>query len=129
MGEAPLGITIFSSIISGLLGVIISNCYYFKQQEKELKISLIKDIAGYGFQLTENYRGSQKEIVKALNQIYIIFNSSKEVIDAVETYKKTKSTNDYITLVKRMYDDVGLKYKKINDGFIESPFCGRIEEL
>lgn len=58
-------VIIVSSILGGLLGVVISNNHYKKQQLKKLKISLLTDIIGYRYQ---NGGSEGKDFICALNK-------------------------------------------------------------
>ncbi|EGT0689874.1 hypothetical protein QTI69_05805 [Clostridium perfringens] len=117
---------LFSVLCSGLLGVVISNHLNKKQQEKSLKLDLIKNILGYSHQLTRDTK-QDDEILIYLNQIYIIFNCSNDVVDALLEYKKEKSAKKLVALIKSMCDDVEIDYDYIGDDFFDSPFSGKIE--
>lgn len=117
---------LFSVLCSGLLGVVISNHLNKKQQEKSLKLDLIKNILGYSHQLTRDTK-QDDEILIYLNQIYIIFNYSNDVVDALLEYKKEKSAKKLVALIKSMCDDVEIDYDYIGDDFFDSPFSGKIE--
>ena len=115
-------LTLISSILSGVLGIFISNWYSKKRQKKQLKLDLLKNILGYSYQLTGNVGFPPREIVVYLNQIYVLFNSSNEVIDALLKYKNDTRADSLISLIKKMCDDVKVSYNHINDSFIEAPF-------
>ncbi|MDZ4992627.1 hypothetical protein GNF80_06510 [Clostridium perfringens] len=117
---------LFSVLCSGLIGVIISNYFNKKQQEKNLKLDLIKNILGYSHQLTREAKNDD-EILIYLNQVYVIFNLSNDVIDALLEFKEEKSAKNLVSLIKRMCDDVEIDYDYIGDDFFESPFSSKIE--
>ena len=70
-------ISVCSILFSGLLGVFISNWFNKRQQQKNLKLDLVKNILGYSYQLVEEVE-RKEEFILYLNQIYVIFNSSKK---------------------------------------------------
>lgn len=125
MDKNTVLITIICALISGLIATSISIYYQNKQQNKNIKIDLLRNIIGFSYEMTEDYKSEKYDIIKYLNAVYIIFNNSKPVIDALENYKKQSSNDNFITLIKKMCDDVGIKYKGINDSFIERPFIMR----
>lgn len=117
-------VTTIAAILSGLLGVIISNSYYHKQQKRNLKIYLLKNVLGFRFQLTPSYKGDTNEIISFLNQIVVIFNDSKQVMDLLEQYNDTYSLDDFVLLVKGMCNDMEIKYSEygFNKEFFLHPF-------
>ncbi len=115
---------LLSSIFSGIIGVLIANCYHEKQQLEKTKVDLLSDFSGYRYQLTGKYNGKQDEIISSLNRIVIVFSKSDKVISALLSYKASKKTNNLITLIKRMCDDVKIEYSKFNDSLINEPFIG-----
>lgn len=124
MNAESILVAIVAALLSGLLGVIISNWYYRKQQAKNMKIDLLKKVMGFTFQLTPIYNGDTNEIISSLNQIAIIFNDSKQVMDFLKQYKNSKSVDDLSLLIKGMCSDLKIKYIEygFNDGFFHSPF-------
>lgn len=109
-----------------MIGVLISIYFNKKQLNKQNKVNLIKNVIGYSYQLTLNYEGSKDEIIKYLNQIFIVFNNSKQVIMYLKNYKKSFALDDFINLLKSMCDVAGIYYNEINDSFLENPFCNKI---
>lgn len=76
-------ITIISSIISGVLGVIISNKYQKKTLVKQAKIETLKNFVGYRYDI----KGEQ--FTKAINEIFIIFQDSQDVIDKLNSFHES----------------------------------------
>ena len=122
MTYSEIIIAFITALISGLVATVVSNIYYSKKQNMQLKIELIKNILGYAYEMTEKYKADEYHIIKYLNQIYIIFNDSEEVMEAATRYKESSTNENFITMIKRMCDDTEIKYSKINDSFIDKPF-------
>ena len=111
-------------LVSGILGALITAYYQNKFHLKQTKIDLITSILGFRHQLTENYNGSQDEIVSALNQVLVVFHKSKNVINALEKYKSDTKPDSFISLIKRMFDDVNIDHE-YNDSLIDRPFASK----
>lgn len=74
-------ITIFSSLISGLVGVLIGtwlNRYY---EERKEKVKILKALIIY------RWNPANPERVEALNCIPVIFNKDNAICDAFDKYK------------------------------------------
>ncbi|MBS5937125.1 DUF6680 family protein [Clostridium sp.] len=122
MTNSEITIAVITALISGLVATVINNIYYSREQKRQLKRELIKNILGYAYEMTGKYESNEYNIIKYLNQIYIIFNDSEEVMEAATIYKSYPTNENFITMIKRMCDDAKIKYNKINDSFIDSPF-------
>lgn len=114
-------VNILVGLGSGIIGVLASFWWQKKMEIKKQKTDLIINILGYRYQLTGNYSGTKDEIVRYLNQISTVFYNSNEIVDAVIQYRKSKTSDDNVTLIKLMYDDVKIEYK-YNDNLIDTPF-------
>lgn len=128
-------LTIFSSIISGILGVLISTWYYRRYEKRKRKLEVLRKILGGRFYLTKpstNFEESEY-FFTALNEVFIIFNDSDEVVNALS--KMLEQINDnrrmldnLLSLIKAMCNDLDIDYTQVNDSFFERPFTpGNIE--
>lgn len=118
MEKTAIIVTVVSSLISGILGVIISNLYYKRQQSRQTKINLLIDIFAYRFQLNETSSG--KELTSALNKIIIVFNNNEKVMEKYKNFISILQSNrnkddNLIWLLKEMCDDVNISYKFMSD--------------
>ena len=119
-----MGWLIFSFIISsGLLGVIISTVYYHRHEKYLMKLETLKEFAGNRY----NIKGDS--FSKALNEISIVFNQSKEVKSALQAfYNNIRSNNPALSndllvkLYKAMCDDLHIKTNDFTDEFFLTPF-------
>jgi len=76
-----MGWIIFSFMISsGLLGVIISTIYYHRHEKYLMKLETLKEFAGNRYDIKGDL------FSKALNEIAIVFNQSKEVKNALQAF-------------------------------------------
>lgn len=116
-------ITIISSLIAGILGVIISIVYHRKAERVRAKIETLKSFCGYRYNLNgDDFR-------KALNEIFIVFQGSKDVLEKVNQFhevtvsRQTGLANDkLISLFKAMCRDLKINPNQYSESFFLKPF-------
>lgn len=118
-----IAVTIISSLISGIVGVIISTVYYRKYERYQMKLKTLKDFAAYRWDL------KGPNFTKALNEIFIVFQDSDKVTSALTQFHKTitsKNTeladDDLIKLFKSMCEDLKINPNKFSESFFLKPF-------
>ena len=119
-------IVIISSLISGILGVIISTLYYKKAERRKEKMNLIMQLFGNRYDINGD------RFSEALNSIVIVFHDSDDVIKKVKALHDIASANapnksvqiNYalIDLFKALVMDVKLGNKELNESFMLSVF-------
>ena len=115
---------IFSSIISsGLLGVIISTIYYHRHEKYLMKLETLKEFASNRYDIMGD------PFSKALNEITIVFNQSKEVKDALVAFHNNARSNNpslgndlLVKLYKAMCKDLHINTDDFTDEFFLTPF-------
>jgi hypothetical protein len=114
--------TIIASLLSGLIGVIISSIFYSRLEKRKLKMETVKKMFG------NKHNTSSNSFQEAMNEVMIVFSDSQDVIDAFEEFFKiaefplhsrvNSSADDaLIKLMKVMCTDIGIKYKKLPDTY------------
>lgn len=122
-------IPISTAIISGLLGVIISTIYYRRYEGRKLKFETLRKIIGYRMFLLDNeINEKNKEFYGALNEIFLVFNDNKKVIEKLEIMHKDlgdqkKLLDNLLKLIKEICKELNIKFKDLNDSFITKPFA------
>ena len=117
-------ITIFSSLLSGIVAVIISKIYYRNYEKHKIKVDTLTRFVGNRYDLKgDKFSG-------ALNEIFVVFQSSSDVMSTLSKYHekvvaRQNSEDNLIRLFKAMCDDVGVKYDQFNDSFFTRPFNTR----
>ena len=104
-------ITVLSSLISGLLGVVISNRQYKKYEKNKIKMDTFRRVVAYRYCLVPNSQD----------------NNSGEVIDALKKLHEElnlpdRSVDNLVTLIKKMSEVLNVNYSQVNDSFFERPF-------
>jgi NADH:ubiquinone oxidoreductase subunit 5 (subunit L)/multisubunit Na+/H+ antiporter MnhA subunit len=116
-------ITITSSLISGIVGVIISIIYYRKNEKRRAKIETLKNFVGYRYHLKGD------NFTKTLNEIFIVFQDSKDVLEKLNQFhevivsRQTDLANDkLISLFKAMCRDLKINPNKYSESFFIKAF-------
>lgn len=116
---------IVSALLSGLIGVLISNWYFRKLEVRRIKIGVLKQLLG-----------NRNEIVgqpftEALNQVFIVFNDDSEVLSALKFFHEVTlnphrttdmSNQKILDLFKAMCRHLGIKIEPLTDNFFIQPF-------
>lgn len=128
MKTTTIIVTIVSYLLSGLLscivGVIISAAYYRHHEKQRTKIDTFKRF------FSNRYDLKGDEFSRAINEIFIVFHESEEVISALRAYHqrvtdKQNSEDELLKLHKAMCKEVNINFNKFNDSFFLRPFNTR----
>lgn len=121
-------LAISTSLISGLLGVIIANNYYKKLEKTKLKTETFRKILGYRYCLTLNSSDDEyNEFFSALNEVFLVFNDNDNVINALKKMHEELSipnrlNDNLVSLIKEISKVLNIDCSKVNDSFFETPF-------
>lgn len=125
MSTCDLMFTLLSSVISGLIGVIVSILYYKRYEKRQMKYKTLRDIAANRYDILG------EEFTKSLNEIFVVYNDSSNVRNALKRFHENRIAgtqnndlaNQYlIELFKSMCDNIGIKYGEFTDNFFLRPF-------
>lgn len=121
-----IAITIIASLLSGIIGVAASSCFFYKLERRKLKFDLAKRLLGYRFSI------SGDEFSCAMNQVIAIFSDSPEVLQAMkELYRaleapgKAHSEEALVDFLKAVCTDSGLAQIILNDSYFLKTFNAR----
>lgn len=124
MTTEEITITIISSLISGIVGVAISTFYYRRYENRKNRMDTFKkffsnryDLKGDGFS-------------QALNEIFVVFKNSKQVMETLSQHHKAVTTgkgseDELVKLFKAMCRDLDLDASDFNDSFFLTPYNTR----
>lgn len=118
---------IISSLLSGLIGVLISLWAYRRYEKRQQKFDTLRRLCGYRYALDPviveagEATGSREDFFSALNEVVIVFHDMVPVIEALEKYKETMKSEELVTLLKTMCAALNVSYE-LNDSFLFEPF-------
>ncbi len=109
-------ITIISSLISGIVGVIISIIYHRRAEKRKIKINTLKQFVGYRYDLKGEH------FTKALNEIFIVFQDSESVLSKLNEFhevivssQRELADDKLIILFKEMCKDLSIDPNKYSE--------------
>ena len=109
-------ITIISSLISGIAGVAISIIYHKRSEQRQSKINTLKQFVGYRYDIQGEH------FTKALNEIFIVFEDSKPVLEKLNDFheivvseQKALANNKLIALFKEMCENLNINPNKYSE--------------
>lgn len=121
----PFWVTIIASLLSGLVGVIVSSHFYRKYENRKQKLGTLRKLVGNRFAISEGqeskFGSSREEFFAGLNEVFVIFHDSANVLSALEKYHESMSLDNQLRLVKAMCRNLKFSYK-FNDSFYLKPF-------
>jgi len=108
-------------LIGSYIESVLSSKKHEDQRENNLKISILKDLIGNRMGLSDGLPSQneyRKVFMRALNQVPIVFNKNKMVIEKFNDFSYHLSTQDKTAemaneklyeLIQTIYDDVNLE--------------------
>lgn len=114
-----------SALLSGLLGVLISNWYHKRNEIRRAKLMVLQQLMGNRF----NVR--REAFIDAINQTFVVFYDSKEVLIALKAFHEYSMSNNRIDdianqklldLFKAMCKHLNIETEPLTDNFFLRPF-------
>ena len=123
----PFWVTIIASLLSGLIGVIVSSYFYRRYEKRKQKLDTLRRLLGNRWAITEgqesNYEHFRGEFIAALNEVFVVFHDSAPVRDAVNKYHESTSEDNLLRLFKAICKNLNLKVPyEFNDSIFSKPF-------
>lgn len=117
-------IQILIPLVSGLLSALVTIYIYGVREKRKFKMDTLKRFAA------NRYDVKGAEFTKALNEIFVVFNDSLDVMRMLGEFHKAISSgqpNDIcndalLALYKAMCRDLRIKYNTFSDSFFLKPF-------
>ena len=121
----PFWQIIIASLLSGLIGVIVSTCFYRRYENRKQKFDTLRRLVANRFAIAEgqenSLEGSREAFFAALNEAIVVFHDSTTVADALDKYREDSSNDNFIRLFKAICKNLKVSYE-LNDSFFERPF-------
>lgn len=113
---------LISALLSGVLAVFISTIYNNHKLDRQIKIDTFKKV------FSNRYDLQGVEFSQAINEIFVIYNDSEQVIMALNNFHDTITNNknsaneDLLILLKAMCKEVKIDDRSVSDSFFLTPF-------
>jgi hypothetical protein len=115
--------TIISSLLSVLIGVLVSSWFYARQEKKRIKIDTARRLLGFRYHVTG------EGFTQALNEAIIVFSDNPGIVKAIEELHttatmldKSKINNKLVLLLKAVCKDVDCLPNNIDEAFFLKAF-------
>lgn len=123
-------LTILIALITGLIGALVSSWIYIRRDNRMFKVQTLKKFAANRYHLMGD------KFTEALNEIFVVFNDSKDVINELENFHEIVVSGRaeglrkkaLINLFKAMCRDTNIKYRDLDDSFFLTPFNATLGE-
>ena len=126
MPNDVIAITVLSSLVSGIVGVLVSTWYFYKLERHKLKLDLARRLLGNRFSITGD------GFTCAVNEVIAVFADSDEVLsrlrllyEALEAHGKPNAETALIDFLKAVCKASGLTQGTLNDAFLIKTFNAR----
>lgn len=118
-----IGWIILSSLLSGLIGVLVSTFFYHRYERRKIKFDTAKRLFGYRYSIKGD------GFSNAMNEVFIVFADAPKVIKAMEDLYNTLQSPDkllaedkLITFLKAICNDLSIDYSTVNESFFIKTF-------
>lgn len=118
-----------SALLSGVVGVVISNWYHARAEKRKLKLAVLHQLMG-----NRNYLVGQK-FTEAINNVFVVFHDSQTVLSELKIFhafvissvSKEQLNNQLLKLFKAMCADLKIDIAQLDDSFFLIAFNVRTE--
>jgi hypothetical protein len=121
-------VTFLSSVVSGVIGILISTWFYRRYEKRKLKIDTFRRLLGSRHAaISGSSTGSQDAFFSALNEVLAVFHNSRRTLDALRTLhaelaQPGRFDDNLVALFRTICDDLSIARNAVNDSFFLRPF-------
>jgi hypothetical protein len=127
--QVSIWITLISSLASGLITLGISTWFYVRHEERKQKLEVFRSLMANRHGLTEHDDPAViREFFKALNETFVVFGKSQNVLKAVNNFKTypNRASDNFTLLARAICLDLKIPDSAINDEFFNEPFVPKL---
>jgi len=125
----PTEILIIISLLSGLIGALISTYFYIRYEKRKFKLDTLRRLAATRFAITVKgtTEESRNEFFAVFNEIFVVFHDAPKVLNALEQLNADRNrpermSDNFVKLFKAMTDHLKISHKSLTDSFFLNPF-------
>lgn len=126
MTPEAIVVTVISSLVSGIVGAVISTWYFYKLERHKLKLDLARRLLG------NRYSISGDAFSCAVNEVIAVFADSQDVLsklrglyEALQAPSKPNAESALIDFLKAVCRASGLAQGTLNDAYMLKVFNAR----
>lgn len=110
------------ALLSGMLGALLSAWIFIRREKRRMKLDTLREIIGNRFRMND------PAFYKPLNEIFVVYNDSPEVLkrlDAVVSNARRnkagtpnpEANDDLVKLLRAMCENAKVSHSKVTDSF------------
>jgi hypothetical protein len=118
-----IAVVIISSLVSGLIGILVSIYYYRRHERYRMKVDTFRSL------MANRYDIQGDQFTRALNEIFIVFQDSEEVLRSLKKFHETivskqvdLANDDLVALFKAVCRNLGIDSEKYSESVFVKPF-------
>lgn len=126
MTQEAILIALVSSLLSGLIGVAVSSWFFYRLERHKLKLDLARRLLGHRYSITGDHFSA------AMNEVFVVFADSKDVLQKMERLYETLQTPGkpnadgvFTDFLKAVCKNAGLSQATLNDQYFIKTFNAR----
>ena len=126
--QVPIWLTALLTLASGLLTFTISTWFYIRHEERKQKLEVFRGLMATRHGLEANPDTETKnEFFKFLNESFVVFGKSPEVIESVRDFKThpNRAPDNFTLLARAICKDLKIPDSTLQDNFFNEPFIPR----
>jgi hypothetical protein len=126
MSNEAIAVALVSSLLSGLIGVGVSCWFFYRLERHKLKLDLARRLLGHRYSI------SGDQFSAAMNEVFVVFADSQEVLQRMEGLYETlpapgkpNADGAFTDFLKAVCRDAGLTQATLNDAYFIKTFNAR----
>lgn len=126
MTQEAVLITLVFSLLSGLVGIVVSSRFFYRLERHKLKLDLARRLLGHRYSIMGDHFSA------AMNEVFVVFADSKEVLQKMErlyevlqTPGKPNIDGVFTDFLKSVCKSAGLSQATLNDQYLIKTFNAR----
>jgi len=116
-------VTVIASLLSGLIGVVVSAWFFYKIERHKLKLDLARRLLGNRYSITgDNFSCAMNEVIAVFADSQDVLQQMGKLYEALQTPGKPNADGALIDFLKAVCKSSGLTQATLNDGYFIKTF-------
>ncbi len=119
-----VGVTVVSSLVSGLIGVLVSTLAYRRLERRRVRVDTVRKL------LANRFNMKSVAVLQALNEAIVVFHDCPDVVRQLKAFHHVvvtrpgeEAANDaFVSLLKVLCRRSAITLEGVNDGYLLRPF-------
>lgn len=126
MSTEAIIVAVLSSLVSGLIGVGVSACFFYRLERHKLKLDLARRLLGHRFSITgDNFSCAMNEVIAVFADSPEVLQKMERLYEALQITGKPNAEVALVDFLKAVCKNSGLTQATLNDGYLIKTFNAR----